>query len=569
MTTESQLASGSQTSDLVPSSSASHVHHDNPPFCCVPDTPPQFFLRKPVAKCKREAERIKEEEKARRKKEISIKVLIRMRCYNCTTFTCQCLQLPHTSFIRLLAQITDYLGTLKSLPPSLWIGRHIGLENFDMVPKLHGLEPSLVQNIMTLLDDASKRLFLPPFPALFIFSFPFFYFYYFFFPCYPLSLSGLKSFSMVSTTWSSIVREHKASRTRLQAYDDLVLAIQIQTRENTPLNRKSRQCAWASSGNSSIGRFSASSDLTRSFLGSDASFDNGSIVSAFTPQPRVVLKPVLRQASVNQVSCNPDNGGSCPNKQTRPSMSPVSRSARVSRSPRANANSSNLRSPSRSNIQSPSRRGAGFQSPSRRSGAVNVDVCRSPHSPFGRVLSPCRSGSQSAQQRFGQRRLFTSPSKKDAIDGRPPLPLPTPGTSSPSVAPVSCGRQKLLISAMANNARASPQPSLESSSRRLFESPAKSASSSGYDLRSQGFVASSTDQCKSSAKTLSKDEIGNPADVSVQRLAPADENSAEDREKTPLSASNYQAPSSLSGRRSLSKSHNKSANKSKQKLRRL
>ena len=54
--------------------------------------------------------------------------------------------------------MADYFGSLKSLPPTLWIGRHIGVEKLDVVTELHQLEPCLVYGIMTLLDDASKSL---------------------------------------------------------------------------------------------------------------------------------------------------------------------------------------------------------------------------------------------------------------------------------------------------------------------------------------------------------------------------------------------------------------------------
>ena len=416
----------------------------------------------------------------------------------------------------------------------------------------------------------------------------------------PFSLAGLKSFSEVSKTWSSVVQEHKASRIRLQSYHDLDLALQIQQRENTPLDRKSRR-AFHSLGDSSLGHYSASSDLNRSFLGSDTSYNENSIASMYTPEPRIALKPVLRQASVNSLRLD-DSVTSL--KQTRLSQLPRSRPSRAARSPRTSAGGT-LQSPSRHGLPSQSRRGvsgqpspsrraqpspsrrsvAGLQSPSRRSGSGNADPSQSPRSPYARVLSPCRAGAQSAP-RFGQRRLFTSPSKSEAgADGKPPLP--TPGALYTSAASSTAGRPKLLIAALENNARASPQPSLESSSRRLFDSPT-TKSSSGYDLRSQGQSASSaassstTGPSSSSSSSLDAKETrkhGGGSNMKDPPLPSSRDEEANDvdaasvvhssDENVPLRASTYQpSPAALPSRRSLAK-NNKSSNKSKQKLRRL
>jgi len=605
VTTESQLASVSQSVEVPPSSisssiACSHAHsHANSAdarFCCVPDTPSHFFLRRPMAKCKRDAERVKEEEKTRRKKEIAEKV-------------------------------DEYLYKLKSLPPDLWIGRRIGIEKFDIVSELNRVEPGMVFNIISYLDD----------PAL-------------------------KSFSLVSASWSSSIQSHKSSRLRLQMHEDLILALSIQTRENTPVNPKPRRSSlWSghgSGGTSSLVNHSASSSVeqgnfNRSFLfASELSFNesynsgplavfndsvNNSINSslmAYTPENRVALKPVQRRASVNSVSRNDVSSLAKPPPPPPPRHSSQnqgsptrSRSLRSSaRSPRSKTfksprgGSGELRSPSRRNecpqsprrtarqpFNSPSRREnfqtpsrvtsgdedfrspasgnefrsasgrsatSGFQSPrrakpsgspspSRRPGPSGMqsptasdDVFKSPSrnrerscsspskdgavggctldqnlSPKSRVLSPCRIGAQFSP-RFGQRRLFASPTKakernleddekrnsdpsmcaigavsgsisssddvsdihqisrSDAmhpyskaclIASNPNVSLSSPsccnvahcGTSH-SNASHSSNRPSLRISALTNHARSLPKsPSLESSSRNLFDSPAK------------------------------------------------------------------------------------------------
>ena len=329
----------------------------------------------------------------------------------------------------------------------------------------------------------------------------------------------------------------------------------------------------------------------------------------YTPEPRIAFKPVLRQASVNSLRLD-DSVTSL--KQTRLSQSPRSRPSRAARSPRTSAGGT-LQSPSRHGQPSQSRRGvsgqpspsrraqpspsrrsvAGLQSPSRRSGSGNADPSQSPRSPYARVLSPCRAGAQSAP-RFGQRRLFTSPSKSEAgADGKPPLP--TPGALYTSAASSTAGRPKLLIAALENNARASPQPSLESSSRRLFDSPT-TKSSSGYDLRSQGQSASSAASSAASSSTAGPSSSSSSSfDVKETRKhggglidnplpSPQYEESNDvdaasagvyasvvhsSDENVPLRASTYQpSPAALPSRRSLAK-NNKSSNKSKQKLRRL
>ena len=54
----------------------------------VCDTPSQLFLRRPVGRCKRDSERLKEEEeKTRRRKEISDKVRTRLTERKVMTFT--------------------------------------------------------------------------------------------------------------------------------------------------------------------------------------------------------------------------------------------------------------------------------------------------------------------------------------------------------------------------------------------------------------------------------------------------------------------------------------------------
>merc|ERR1719192_60599 len=162
----------------------------------------------------------------------------------------------------------------------------MGVATVDIVAELRQTVPMIVLRIMKFIDD----------PAL-------------------------RSFSLVSSSWKMAVKEHQETRRRLQIYEEKLLALKVETRENTPVflgeEGRVRRRFSSSAGSPLMRRVSQCGECIigdRRLSSLECSFISGhcntsvvaddSAIAMATPETRSALKPVQLQASCDSSNSN-------------------------------------------------------------------------------------------------------------------------------------------------------------------------------------------------------------------------------------------------------------------------